>query len=148
MSCFPTGSSQLVVKKSPLVILGDPAYPLLPWVMKGFADNGQLSSQQKTFNYHLSRARVTVEHAYRWLKGRWRCLSKRLDVDVSDVPRLVAACCTLHNICEVHGDTFDEEWLEGVEAVGEADTAETGSQSVSGESIRRALMAYFQHHSL
>ena len=25
---------------------------------------------------------------------------------------------------------------------------ETGSQSVSGESIRRALMAYFQHHSL
>ena len=54
----------------------------------------------------------------------------------------------LHNICKIHGDTFDEEWLEGVEAVGEADTAETGSQSVSGESIRRALMAYFQHLSL
>ena len=71
---------------------------------------------------------------------------QRLDVNVSDVPRLVAACCTLHNICEIHGDTFDEEWLEGVKGVGETDTTETGSQSVSGESIRQALMAYFQHH--
>ena len=31
---------------------------------------------------------------------------KRLDI--SD-------CCTLHNICEMHGDTFDESLLEGVE---------------------------------
>ena len=145
---LPNWTESIGGEEVPLVILGDPAYPLLPWVMKAFADNGRLSSQQKTFNYRLSRARVTVEHAYGRLKGRWRCLLKRLDVNVSDVPRLVAACCTLHNICEIHGDTFDEEWLEGVEAVGEADTAETGSQSVSGESIRRALMAYFQHHSL
>ena len=42
-------------------------------------------------------------------------------------------------------ETFDEEWLEGVEAVSESDTAEAGSQSASGESIRRALMAYFEH---
>ena len=35
----------------PLVILGDPAYPLLPWLMKAFPDNGCLSRQQKTFNY-------------------------------------------------------------------------------------------------
>ena len=72
------------------------------------------------------------------------CLLKRLDVNVSDVPRLVAARCTLHNICEIQGDAFDEEWFE---ADGEADTAETGSQSVNGESIRRALTAYFQNHS-
>ena len=79
--------------------------------MKTFADNCHLSSQQKNFNYRLSRARVTVEHAYGWLKGRWRCLLKRLDINISDVPKLLAACCALHNICEIHGDTFDEEWL-------------------------------------
>ena len=61
------------------------------------------------------------------------------------MPKLVAACCALHNICEIHVDTFDKEWLEGVEAVSESDTAEAGSQSASGESIRRALMAYFEH---
>ena len=87
-------------QKVPLCILGDPAYPLLPWVMKAFADNGRLTRQQKTFNYRLCRTRVVVEHTYGRLKGRWRCLLKQLDIDVSNVPDLVAACCTLHNICE------------------------------------------------
>ena len=113
----------------------DPAYPLLPWVMKAFPDNCRLSSQQKTFNYRLSRARVTVEHAYGKLKGRWRCLLKRLDINVSHVPEFVAACCTLHNICEVHGDTFDEDSLEDIGTTTGASTADTGSQSASGDSI-------------
>ena len=66
---------------------------------------------KKTFNYSLSKARVVVEHTYRRLKGRWRCLLKSLDVDVSDNPTLIVACCVLHNIFEVYGDSFDE-WLE------------------------------------
>ena len=52
-----------------------------------------------------------VQHGYGRLKGRWRCLLKQLDVDVSDVPEVVTACCVLHNICEVHGEKFSEEWL-------------------------------------
>ena len=145
---LPNWTESLGGKDVPLVILGDPAYPLLPWVMKAFSDNGRLSSQQKTFNYRLSLARVTVEHAYGRLKGRWRCLLKRLDIHVRDVLELVAACCTLHNICEVHGDTFNEDWLEDVGTTTGASTADTGSQSASGESIRQALMTYFQQHSL
>ena len=55
--------------------------------------------------YRLSRAGV-VEHADGRLKGRWRCLLKRLDVNFADVPNVIAACCTLYNICEIHGDSF------------------------------------------
>ena len=40
----------------PLLILGDPAYPLETWLMKPFTDNGRLSDEQKNFNYRLSRA--------------------------------------------------------------------------------------------
>ena len=126
----------------PLVILGDPAYPLLFWLMKAFPDNGRLTSQQKLFNYHL---RVVVEHAYGRLKGRWQCLLKRIDIDVRNVPELITACCTLHNICEVHGDSFNEDWLEGVEVTSEVEVNDvSATQSENGDSIRRALISYFQ----
>ena len=131
----------------PLVILGDPAYPLLTWLMKAFPNNGHLSQQQKTFNYRLSKARVVVEHCYGRLKGRWRCLLKRLDVDVSDASEVVAACCVLHNICEIHGDTFDDEWLNGTDEENLETTLSFGSSSNQptqcAVDIRNAFMAYF-----
>ena len=43
---------------------------------------------------------------------RWRCLSKRNDTDISDLPDLIAACCVLHNLCEIHRERFNEEWLQ------------------------------------
>ena len=87
---------------------------VVSWLMKAFPNNASLSCQQKTFNYRLSRARVVVEHAYGRLKGRWRTLLKRNDTSIHDLPKLVAACCVLHNICEIHGENFNEEWLDGV----------------------------------
>ena len=140
-------------QKVPLCILGDPAYPLLPWVMKAFPDNGRLTRQQKTFNYRLCRARVIVEHTYGRLKGRWRCLRKQLDVDVYRVPELVAACCTLHNICEVHGDGFNDEWMDGTTEQTTQDStnsATASTPSIAGESerIRETLMAYFVQNPL
>ena len=27
------------------------------------------------------------------------------------MPTVVAACAILHNMCEIHGDKFEEEWL-------------------------------------
>ena len=104
---FPDCKETICGKQIPLLVLGDPAYPLLSWLMKAFPDNGNLSRQQKTFNYRLSRARVVVEHAYGRLKGRWRCLLKRNDTSVHDLPKLVAACCVLHNICEIHQENFN-----------------------------------------
>ena len=49
-------------------------------------------------NYRLSKVQVLFEHAYGGLKGHRRC---QLGVNF---PKLVAACCVLHNICEVNGD--------------------------------------------
>ena len=110
---FPDSKKTIAGKEIPLLVLGDPAYPLLPWLMKAFPDNGSLSREQKAFNYRLSKARVVVEHAYGRLKGRWRCLLKRNDVLVDDLPKLVAACCVLHNICEIRDESFDEDWMQG-----------------------------------
>ena len=93
-------------------LLVDSAYPLSTWLMKPFPHNSLLSDSQKTFNYQLSRARIVVENAFGRLKARWRRLMKQNDMDVSHVPYVVTAYCILHNICEIHGDTFVESWLE------------------------------------
>ena len=130
----------------PLLILGDPAYPLLPWLLKGYSDCGTLTAKQRNFNYCLSRARFVVENAFGCLKGRWRCLLKRNDTKITLLSNVIAACCTLHNICEVHGDSFDEDWAvtstasEDSSHYAQSGTSARGSDDA--ESIRNALADY------
>ena len=71
---------------------------------------------------------------------------KRLDIDVRDVSELVAACCVLHNICEVHGDAFDDDWLNGVDSQEFESTSSCNSTSnpvQSATDTRNAFMAHF-----
>ncbi len=57
---------------APLVILGDSAYPLLPWHMKPFPESRGVTTAHLTFNQQLSHAQMTVERSFGHLKGWWR----------------------------------------------------------------------------
>ncbi|XP_038561358.1 protein ALP1-like isoform X2 [Micropterus salmoides] len=94
----------------PVHLIGGASFPLKPWLMKGYSLEHRLSPKQRRFTYTLSSARSVVDSAFTRLKGRWRCLQKKSDIDVLMMPRVVAACCVLHNICENRGDRFLPEW--------------------------------------
>ena len=66
-----TVCNSLSLLQVPLVILGDPAYPSLPWLMKPFQDTGNLTAAERTFDYRQSRARMVVENAFGRLKGQY-----------------------------------------------------------------------------
>ena len=144
---FPDMKKNINGVDVPLVILGDPAYPALPWLMKPFPENEHTTTNQKLFNYRQSRARMVVENSFGRLKGRWRCLLKRLDCDLNNVCDIVASCIVLHNICEMYGDTCSEEWTYQDDPStwslpSSSHTSSTASRS-DASIVRDAIMNYF-----
>ncbi|MBN3310833.1 HARB1 nuclease, partial [Amia calva] len=85
------------------IILGDSAYPLLPWLMTPFAT--------ARFNSAHGTTRSTIEHLNGVLKRRCACLNY-LRVEPQRACNIIFACTVLHNISQtrtvpLHDDSDD-----------------------------------------
>ena len=117
-------------------------------VMKEVSDNGHLTQLEKRFITigWVRHELWYVEHTYGRVKGRWRCLLKRLDVSTDSVPGLVGACCVLHNLCEIDDDGFENGWKALVLMKAHTSNISTAQLEASAVLIRKAFVEYFANH--
>jgi hypothetical protein len=67
--------------------------------------------RMRAFNKRLSGVRITVEHAFGRLKGRFRALKEMgPHEDIQEMYKAIEALLILHNICIDLGDKPEEIW--------------------------------------
>ncbi|XP_051918103.1 uncharacterized protein LOC127598335 [Hippocampus zosterae] len=131
-------------------ILGDSAYPLKPWLLKAFRQDGALTPERRAYNESVRSARATVRAAFSRLKGRWRCLTKRNDGDIRVVKSMVLTCCALHNICERHAEEYRDQWdTPALSEMRDVDDEEDEEQEEEeGGDVRDSLVRFLTNVAL
>lgn len=81
----------------PYVLLGDEAYPLLPFLMRPFP-RSNLSDEKTIFNYRLSRARRCVECAFGIMTKKFKLLDKAIETLPETADIVIKSICILHNV--------------------------------------------------
>ena len=93
-----------------LVVHGDAAYLLLPWLMKPYVDNVNTTAKKKLFNY-IEQSKSGGGNAFGCLKGHYECSLKQIGFNLKNVPAVVVSCMVLHSLCEQFGDKLCDKWL-------------------------------------
>ncbi|KAG0413423.1 hypothetical protein HPB47_009427 [Ixodes persulcatus] len=88
-------------------LLGDSAYPLLPYVMTPFkSSNAALPTWKTAYNMKHGQQRVTIENTFGLLKQRFQKMYLVESASIRQSCLVVMDACVLHNLCNAEKDFF------------------------------------------
>lgn len=132
----------------PICLIGDSAFRLSSFLMKPYPGNN-ISDEERHFNYVLSRSRRVVENAFGHYKARFRRIGKGLEVDITNAPIIIKACCILHNILIEKKDDIPQQWVNEATLSNNSRShlqpefsTVVGDNNLSAVGIRNAIATY------
>lgn len=81
----------------PYVIVADEAFPLTPYLLRPYSGKDGLSTEQRIYNYRLSRARRMIENSFGILANQERIFRRPILASVENVIKIVQATICLYN---------------------------------------------------
>ena len=147
----PTCPKRIVAGMDPVqvFILGDPAYPLLPYVMKEYP-NGGATQEEQYYGYRLCNARNVIKCAFGRLKARFSLSRRAMNINLLDLPTVVYACFVLHNFCELNKERISDEQVRSAveydqqtQPIDERFVGPANEVGKQAKQARRILTEYF-----
>lgn len=92
---FQASSLYPVLENGTLLPEGGFAFPLKTYLLKRYPN--EITTDEKTYNYRISRARRIVENGFGNLTSRFRVLGKPIQLHEKTTVKFIRTTCVLHN---------------------------------------------------